>query len=125
MVNAVNVFPFYRDARSGVQDVFVSLLPNDFVAVPEGMSPPPATRLSAVPNPFRGTTHPGVRDESISRVVQIVTVDGRVVRRLRLGTNREVRWDGLADGGQELAPGIYFARVEGVAGPSTRLVKLD
>ena len=37
----------------------------------------------------------------------------------------QIAWDGRADGGARLAPGIYFARVRDSGGSTLKLLKLD
>jgi hypothetical protein len=108
VANTVNVFPFYQDSRSGVQDVYVSLLPNDLVATPGETGTAPRSPIAATP----GT-------------LEITTVNGRVVRRLQLGKSRQISWDGRDERGRTLGPGIYFARVPGSRAETLRLVKLD
>jgi hypothetical protein len=122
--SASTVYPFYQDSREGNQDVYVSLLPGISPTALPGTRPAPSvTVLTATPSPFsetvllRSGAHPGAE-------VQIVNVEGRPVRRLKLGADGTVRWDGRGESGRLLPGGVYLARLP-VAGGVVRLVKLD
>ncbi len=84
--------------------------------------------VAAAPNPFKPET-------SIKYVVgqdgpvtmRVFSVDGRLVRRLvdaeyRGAGDHEERWNGLNDGGERVAPGIYFVKTR--AAEETSVLKL-
>lgn len=76
-------------------------------------------------NPLRpGTTIALAVPQQTQARVELFDVAGRRVRVLHEGVlvrgRHEVRWDGLSDGGQALASGLYFARLETRVGVVTR-----
>jgi len=82
--------------------------------------PPGDLRLTAGPNPSRGTTWIEVtRRQPGPTRLDILSVTGRLVRRLAddmagPGTHRYL-WTGHDDAGNLVAPGIYFIRANGMA----------
>jgi hypothetical protein len=85
---------------------------------------------AAYPNPFNPKTVLPIRmDEAGSLSVEILTVDGRLVKQLHSGYldsgSHEFTWDGQDERGQSVASGIYLARSFGSGGGSSqRLVLL-
>ena len=72
-------------------------------------------RIATLPNPYQ--PHGAIRfflDRSATVDVAIFSSAGRRVRDLTRGFweagGHTVRWDGLTDGGEKAAPGIYFVR---------------
>jgi len=85
------------------------------------------TFQGAVPNPFNPMTYisyslPSDHDVSL----KVYDVSGRLVRDLVQGNrsagNHRERWDGRDDSGQEVASGVYFARLS--AGAETRMKQM-
>ncbi len=81
------------------------------------------------PNPFTATTSMAFSLASRSRVnLTIYAVDGRRVRTLARGVypagTHQVVWNGTADSGERVRPGLYFARLETAAGTFTRSIAL-
>lgn len=83
---------------------------------------------AAVPNPTRGTVSVGL-DLAVSSQVtaQIMSIDGRVVRRLASGEwfgpgTRTLRWDGLSESKTPLSSAVYFLVVR--AGGVTKARRL-
>ncbi|HVP39186.1 MAG TPA: S8 family serine peptidase [Candidatus Saccharimonadales bacterium] len=97
------------------------------VDAPAGGPEPAALRLSAGPNPFRGTTRLSVRFAASGPAqVRILDVTGRCVRTLLDGAAepgpRDLTWDGRAAGGGRAPSGIYWA--EARQGAQRRYLKL-
>jgi hypothetical protein len=72
-------------------------------------------RLRAWPNPFRLQSSGLVieRFGSVERfTVDIVSLDGRMIRRLESESRTQARWDGRDDRGTLAAAGVYFLRVQ-------------
>lgn len=86
------------------------------VALPGAVAPALAPPW---PNPARGTVSFtfSLPDPDLAARLSIFGVDGRRVRMLvppRGGsTAGEFRWDGTDDAGQGVAPGLYYAVLEG------------
>ncbi len=76
------------------------------------------------PNPFRRTTIisyllSDVTDDFVE--IKIFTVSGRYIRTLReidraVANYREITWDGADEKGEEVANGVYFARIKAKQG---------
>lgn len=82
----------------------------------------PFTGLSVHPNPSSGHVEFRMRGRTESSMrIRIYSVSGRNVAEISAPSD-VVRWDGRAQDGQPLANGVYFARVNGDAGPITRFV---
>lgn len=101
----------------------------DLTSAPEAL--PLAMELGRnFPNPFNPSTAIPVSVERAGNArLEIVGVDGRVVRTLHDGDlaagNREFRWDGTDAAGQGVASGVYLARLLSADGiQSRRLVLL-
>ena len=78
--------------------------------------------MRASPSPFSRSV--ALTIEGGTGVVEILGVDGRMIRRLRAPTGR-VEWDARDETGRVVPRGVYFARVPGVASAVARLVKVD
>lgn len=84
--------------------------------------------LRAFPNPAARAVRIVLSGAAAGRVrVDIHGADGRRVRRLQgtvaaPGTELALAWDGLTADGRPAPAGVYFARLEGGAGASTRFV---
>ncbi len=80
-----------------------------------GTSSPPLTMVPTVfPNPARISTAPAVTFAGVptAGVVQIFTVDGRMVRQLeQIAVNGRVGWDLRTSHARTVAPGLYVAVV--------------
>lgn len=80
----------------------------------EGVSKMKELRL--YPNPYNYGLHEGVpvviEDLSDNATIHIMTVDGRLVRRLTTRGGRS-EWDGLDDQGQKVSSGVYFVVATG------------
>jgi hypothetical protein len=104
--------------------VFDRPLPELITGVPDAPATP-ALALAAWPNPSSGVVRLALRGgeaagagavggASADGEIVIVTVEGRVVRRLRLGVaGGDVTWDGKDDSGRPVSEGLYWARVTG------------
>jgi hypothetical protein len=86
--------------------------------------------VSVHPNPGHGvvTVRYGLPTAGQAEV-QVIDTAGRIVRRATLGgersAGREWQWQGRADDGREMPPGIYFIRVRsGHRAKSTKVVFL-
>ncbi len=87
-------------------------------------TPAPALALAARPNPSTATVEFAGPSALGGRRLQVFAVDGRLVRELApTGAARWI-WDGRSTAGDELPPGVYFARVAGARGPVRRVVLL-
>ncbi|MDP6796961.1 MAG: FlgD immunoglobulin-like domain containing protein [Candidatus Krumholzibacteria bacterium] len=89
------------------------LLPVD---VTSSVTPSPELSLSAYPNPFNPQTTIRMSLTRSSRLrLRVHDARGRLVRELVSGEfaagEHRVQWDGRSDQGQELASGVYFARL--------------
>lgn len=76
---------------------------------------------SAYPNPFAGTTTLPLRlDRAGAVTLTVYDVRGRQVAVLADGVltagEHHITWDGTADDGRRLAPGVYVARLSGSGG---------
>lgn len=126
---AETVYPFYQDSREGNQDVYVALIPNDASAVDEDWSAPDRgaeSALSAHPNPFRTTTQIRINRTGLSdpTFVEILGLDGRIIRRVPIEGRSSVPWDGRDDAGRSTPAGIYMARIGGLDDHAVRLVRV-
>lgn len=111
---------FAAGAGGGIAVVPLTLLPAT-VGVHEGGPP---LRLRAEPNPFREQVCLRAADLPEGAVVDIFDVRGRRIRRLIASDRETVVWDGRSDGGSEVVPGVYFARI--AAGRTAlRLVRIS
>jgi hypothetical protein len=127
-------YPFYQDSREGNQDVYVATIDATVVDVP-GSSHEPSSQsftLVATPNPFRSNVALQVATSAApafpsNATLQIVTAEGRLVRRIPLRDRDTAVWDGRDESGRSLPSGIYLARILDNARSSeaTRLIKLD
>lgn len=72
--------------------------------------------LRVYPNPYSYRQHEGtpivIEDLSDNVTIHVMTVDGRLVRRLITRGGR-TEWDGLDDQGQKVATGVYFVVATG------------
>lgn len=68
----------------------------------------------ACPNPFMGATKIRFGKGFGTRLARIYDTQGRLVRTLE-SQNHAFEWDGRDDGGNPLAPGLYFLRAESQA----------
>jgi hypothetical protein len=90
---------------------------------------PRVTRLiAAYPNPFSPATTIAFELSQPERVtIMVFDVAGRKVRTLQdgmMGTAQHVvRWSGIDDAGQRVAPGVYFCRM--VAGKVVQTTRLS
>jgi len=91
----------------------------DLVAVPDGVSPPPA--LAAWPNPFRSHVRLAF-GRPVGGSVEVFDIRGRLVRRLD-AAGLELEWDGRDARGNAVAPGAYFVRVR-ESGAVLRVLRL-
>jgi hypothetical protein len=85
------------------------------LGVPGGQTPPNVPRITAAPNPARGSTF--IRVESAAggdEELFVSDVTGRAVRLLQHGAyppgTRTVSWDGRDDRGRTVQAGVYFVR---------------
>jgi hypothetical protein len=91
---------------------------------------PPAPALTALPNPFAGSTVLGYEIAAGPARITVCNARGEVVRELLAGVfpagRRTTVWDGRAEDGAALPAGVYFARLE-VPGLNlaTKLVRLE
>ena len=120
---ADQIYPFYQDSREGNQDVYVALVSQSTADVDsETGSAFRAGAIRAIPSPF--TDHVSLRLPAGSGQVEIVTVEGRIVRQMQTPTGN-AEWDGRDNSGRLLPAGVYFARIPGLPNAGTRLVKRD
>jgi glucose/arabinose dehydrogenase len=96
---------------------------------PAPVPAPGARLLGNFPNPFNpSTTIRFQLDRAADASVEIVAVDGRIVRHLgaapRAAGEHRVSWDGRNAAGARVASGVYFARliVGGAAADAARMV---
>jgi hypothetical protein len=92
-----------------------------FTTAPEstvGVDPraPRGLRLTALPNPARGSLTLSVEaPKGGYEALDVIDVSGRIVRRLGAPTHTpgrwSLRWDGNDDAGQRVRAGIYFAQL--------------
>ena len=116
------VYPCYQDSREGNQDVYVALVPNGSSALVAAAPGAAAVAITAAPSPFRRSVSLSI--EGGGGELEIVGVDGRLIRRLAAPSG-SIEWDGRDAAGQTVARGVYLARLVGSTAPATRLVKLD
>jgi hypothetical protein len=85
-------------------------------------------RLLAAPNPFTQATTlrwSSPRTDHAA-TVQILDAAGRRVRSLAVPEGSAASWDGRDDGGERVAAGVYFVRVDSPTGRRTgRVVRVD
>jgi hypothetical protein len=68
--------------------------------------------ISNYPNPFNGNTVielNGIADDNLA--VEIYDIAGRLVKSIATGGEQRIVWDGTDAGGNNVAAGIYFARI--------------
>ena len=84
--------------------------------------------FAASPNPFTRSVRVRVPtpDARGSGAVAFLNAAGRVVRTIRCGAEQDVIWDGCDASGRAVPPGVYFCRLNGMAGVmSHKLVKAE
>jgi hypothetical protein len=126
-VVATNLAGWRREAlRPGSFTVSAS------VGVADRLPPTPSPFLAPPsPNPFRGVTNMELTVPGGAWSVDVIGVDGRLVRRLARGTgepssSRErVAWDGRTDDGSAAVGGVYFVRLVTTSGVASRRVVLE
>jgi hypothetical protein len=94
------------------------ILPTATVDV--GPNAPRAASFAASPNPFRDRLTFDLSDVPRGAGLEILDVQGRVVRRWMAPLPVGLEWDGSADDGRPLVAGIYLARVSGAGYTATR-----
>jgi len=121
------VFPFYQDARAGNQDVYVALLPGAATGIDDFDDPESSMLvLSAQPNPFSLSTRIRLDRRSLSETgIEIISAEGRIVRKLTMRSGALVNWNGNDGAGRALPSGVYYARIIGSATGGVRLVKVQ
>lgn len=94
------------------------------------LTPCPAPQISAYPNPFRQDTNLKLRITAPGEIkLGIYNLRGQLVRNLveefRTEGTHNITWDGRDGNGRELAPGIYFLKLEsGGSVTSSKLIHL-
>jgi len=124
LVNTTTPYNDMRDLGSGIVNANAAL--NSIQ--PTGIGDLPDARsgfLRAFPNPFRSATSLVVKSPARQAArVQVVDVEGRLVRRLFAGTleagDTIFRWDGRDAAGRPAPGGIYFLTVRGQRGSAAR-----
>jgi flagellar hook assembly protein FlgD len=87
-------------------------------------------RLNApVPNPFNPRTTISFELAAAAEVrLQIYDLRGRHVRQLAAGSftagRHEIEWNGVSDGGQQVASGVYFVSLQSDSGIQTQKMTL-
>jgi len=94
------------------------ILPSATVDV--GPNAPHAASFAASPNPFRDRLTFDLSDVPRGARLEILDVQGRVVRRWVAPLPVGFEWDGTTDDGRPLVAGIYLARVSGPGYTATR-----
>jgi hypothetical protein len=118
-------FPFYQDARRGIQEVWVAQVPTDVIAVPPAETPGAASVVRAAPNPFRTDTRFTVTGEvPLGATLSVVGVDGREVRSLAVSADGAVTWDGRDHAGRHVPAGVYLA-IPPDGGEALRVVRVE
>lgn len=90
---------------------------NALASLLQGSGPPgPRDELINLPNPFNpGTTFRFTLTETVRTTLQVFDVGGHLVARLldetRAAGVQDVPWNGAGANGQELASGVYYARL--------------
>ena len=105
----------------------VALLAGYIPDEPDTLSPAVARLRQNWPNPFNDATIiPYYLPRNAMTRLGLYDVQGREVARLFEGVRREGEheygWDGRGPGGEELASGIYFLRLESSAGTDVRKI---
>lgn len=98
----------------------------------DGLAPLRLAIVDGYPNPFTAQTRIvlaiPVSGSGHDAIVTIHDVNGRLVRRLAVGSlapgRHELTWDGRDDGGMPLPAGTYFCRVECAGETATRALVL-
>ena len=80
-----------------------------------GKKPEPPLRI--VPNPARGSARLELGGHGHATSIDVIDAAGRVVRRWSSVTGASVAWDGRAETGVALPPGLYLVRVRPHSGP--------
>jgi glucose/arabinose dehydrogenase len=100
-------------------DVIYRILPSP---VGVGPSEPRPSTLLAAPNPFRDRLSLEIGDLPPDARIEILDVQGRMVRRWPGPLPQRLEWDGRAGDGRPVAPGVYLVRVRGAGLLMTRRV---
>ena len=114
--------------RMGIATLAELAEPDTVASVP--WTPVVASGVSAYPNPFNAVTRVAFALSSKSLVkAGIYDVEGRMVKNLYQGSlaagRHELAWGGQDALGTRVSPGIYFARIETLAGgTSAKLIVL-
>lgn len=124
---------------SGQCETFAGLAADQTYVIAEGCSAAPEDHRGAailhfsepIPNPSHHVTafyYELPRADEVR--LEIFDLSGRLVRLLQAGEQaagpHTVRWDGLAEGGCSIAPGIYFARLRaGGESLERRIVRIN
>jgi hypothetical protein len=106
----------------------LTLGPGTLTDAGPGLTPPVTRLIAAYPNPFSPATTISFELSRSERVTIVVfDVAGRKVRTLQDGmmgaAQHAVRWSGLDEAGQRVAPGVYFCRM--VAGNVVQTTRLS
>jgi len=93
--------------------VITKLLPNGQLPVSDEVQSPPATMISAFPNPMKDEIRIKIKQDTqvLSQVngIDIFNIKGQLIRSLEL-TKGETVWDGKDNGGKPSPRGIYLLR---------------
>lgn len=123
---ADGVYVVWQDGRNDSTDLYaMRMLPN---AGATGVAEEDidVQLVTASPNPFSGETTVRLVLPAAGRVnARIIGLDGRVVRTLAQdvmlpGGATTLRWNGGDDRGRPVPSGVYFVRIDGERGASTR-----
>lgn len=101
--------------RSRCSNSLLALIPLTVLSVDGGMGGD-GVRLSALPNPFAGTTYLtyGVTEAHSHVEISVFDISGRRVRTLVSGIQEPgrhtVAWDGTTQGGARVTSGVYWIR---------------
>jgi plastocyanin len=126
----VGLFPYYCAFHYPINNMSGAISVRSAGVDENQASPGTPARLSAYPSPFSDRVvfsyRLGIRGESSLEVFDVL---GRVVRSLAIDDEpgeHQATWDGSGPDGQNVARGVYIARLSSNAGViSTRIVKLN
>ena len=106
--------------------LITKLLPNGQVPVADEVQIPPATIISAYPNPMKDEIKIKIKQDNSLPIqgnsIEIFNIKGQLIRSLEL-TKGETVWDGKDNGGKPSPKGIYLLRSEGTTRHLRKIVK--
>lgn len=112
----------------GATQRITKLLPNGQVPVEDDVQSPPATMISAYPNPMKEEIRikikQGTQGAFQGNDIEVFNIKGQLIRSLEL-TKNETVWDGRDSRGKFSPNGVYFLRCKASPGQIRKIIKIN